>query len=127
MSGSPVFKIHEFSSASGALSSVYLRAPQGELEIVADDGTWPLPEGALDSVLTRYGAPFDADARISLIASLQLSEGESLRHVRHLAGYDVIARDYLVYEQRNGEPLCALSATVAAALLHLGRAQAARG
>lgn len=121
-----MFRIHEFSSASGELSSVYLRKVEDRLEVVSDDGAWALPQGALYAVLARFGAPFDEDARSSLIASLQLGEGESLRHVRHLAGYDVIARDYLVYEHPNGEALCALAATVAAALLHLGQAQAAR-
>lgn len=119
-----MFRIHEFSSASGVLSSVYLRAIDEQLEIVSDDGAWVLPQGALYAVMARFGAPFDAEARSSLVATLHLPDGESLRHVRHLAGYDVIARDYLVYEHPNGEALCALAATVAAALLHLGRAQA---
>jgi len=121
-----MFRIHEFSSASGELSSVYLRKAADGLEVVSNDGAWVLPHGALYAVLARFGAPFDEDARSSLIASLQLGDGESLRHVRHLAGYDVIARDYLVYDHPNGEALCALAATVAAALLHLGQAQAAR-
>jgi hypothetical protein len=121
-----MFRIHEFSSANGLLSSVYLRTAGEQLEIVSDDGAWALPQGALYAVLARFGAPFDEDARSSLIATLELDEGESLRHVRHLAGYDVIARDYLVYQHPNGEALCALAATVAAALLHLGQAQAKR-
>ena len=130
-----MFKIHEFSSASGELSSVCLRvrADDAALEIVSEDGAWPLPHGALHAILARFGAPFDADAKISTIATLQLPSGEVLRHVRHLAGYDVIARDYIVYEAapptplaeaEREEPLCALAATVAAALLHLGKAQA---
>jgi hypothetical protein len=117
-----MFKIHEFSSADGRLSSVYLRVEKELLEIVSDDGAWPLPQGALRAVLARFGAPFDDDARISTIASLELANGTVLRHVRHLAGYDVIARDYIVYEEPPNEALCALAATVAAALLHLGRA-----
>jgi hypothetical protein len=117
-----MFKIHEFSSAEGRLSAVYLRAEQEQLEIVSDDGAWPLPQGALRAVLARFGAPFDGDARISTIASLALANGTVLRHVRHLAGYDVIARDYIVYEEPPQAALCALAATVAAALLHLGRA-----
>ena len=123
---SSMFRIHELSSASGALASIYLRLADEELELVSDDGTWTLPHGALAAVLTRYGAPFDQQARSALIATLELGAGESLRHVRHLAGYDVIARDYLVYERPGAEALCALAATVAAALLHLGQAQAAR-
>jgi hypothetical protein len=117
-----MFKIHEFSSEEGQLSSVYLRAEGDLLEIVSDDGAWPLPQGALRAVLARFGAPFDGDARISTIARLDLASGAVLCHVRHLAGYDVIARDYIVYEEPSTEALCALAATVAAALLHLGRA-----
>jgi hypothetical protein len=117
-----MFKIHEFSSAEGHLSSVYLRVKEELLEIVSNDGAWPLPRGALRAVLMRFGAPFDGAARISTIASLDLADGTVLRHVRHLAGYDVIARDYVVYEETETEACCALAATVAAALLHLGRA-----
>ena len=119
-----MFKIHEFSSASGELSAVYLRVGAAQLEIVSDDGAWVLPQGALHAVLARFGAPFDGAALSSTVATLELAEGESLRHVRHLAGYDVIARDYLVYQHPSGEALCALATTVAAALLHLGRARA---
>ena len=122
----PLFRIHEFSSAIGLLSSVYLRVADDQLEIVSDDGAWTLPQGALYAVMARFGAPFDEEAQSSLVASLHLAEAESLRHVRHLAGYDVIARDYLVYDHPNGEALCALAATVAAALLHLGKARAAQ-
>jgi hypothetical protein len=132
-----MFRIHEFSSATGELSSVYLRAGAAvdivsaeanvELEIVSADGAWPLPHGALHAVLAKFGAPFDDDARISMVASLELPSGERLRHVRHLAGYDVIGRDYIVYEEPQCEARCALAATVAAALLHLGRAGAGTG
>jgi len=121
-----MFRIHQFSSANGVLSSVYLRPVDEQLEIVSDDGALTLPHGALYAVMARFGAPFDEDARSSLIATVHLAGGETLRHVRHLAGYDVIGRDYLVYEHPNGEALCALAATVAAALLHLARAQQAR-
>ena len=119
-----MFKIHEFSSTAGELSAVYLRTENGLLEIVSEDGAWPLPETAVHAVLSRFGAPFDDSATISTIALLSLGSGEKLSHVRHLAGYDVIARDYIVYERAGGETLCAMAATVAAALLHLGRARA---
>ncbi len=121
-----MFKIHEFSSASGELSAVSLRVADGQLEIVSDDGVWPLPDAAVHAVMARFGAPVDDDAPISNVATLELPSGEILRHVRHLAGYDVIARDYIVYEgpEPASEALCAMSTTVAAALLHLGRAAA---
>jgi len=120
-----MLKIHEVSSATGGLSALFLRAEGGALELVGDDGPAALPPGALEAVMRRYGAPFDPEAAISLVASLPLGQGRALRHVRHLAGYDVIARDYLVYDTPGGEPLCALSATVAVALAHLARARQA--
>ena len=122
-----MFKIHEFSSATGELSSVSLRVNEaGELAIVSEDGEWPLPGSAVRAVLARFGAPFDGEAAIRVVAELPLGSGATLRHVRHLAGYDVIARDYIVYDQRGEEPLCAMAATVAAALLHLGKAARAQ-
>ncbi len=119
-----MFKIHEFSSATGELSSVCLRTVEGALEIVSEDGAWPLPENAVRAVLARFGAPFDDSATITTVSELALPSGATLRHVRHLAGYDVIARDYIVYRDAppEEEALCAMAATVAAALLHLGRA-----
>jgi hypothetical protein len=122
-----MFKIHEFSSAAGELSPVCLQVRDGVLEIVADGEAWPLPQGALRAVLTRFGAPFDEAARVAPVATLAVGDGEALHHVRHLAGYDVIARDYIVHESPNAETLCALAATVSAALLHLARARSAKG
>jgi hypothetical protein len=119
-----MFKIHEFSSMAGELSAVFLRMDDGQLEIVSEDGVWPLPEAAIRAVLSRFGAPFDDSARINEVSRLALPNGETLTHVRHLAGYDVIARDYIVLRRVDGETWCAMAATVAAALLHLGKAGA---
>jgi hypothetical protein len=117
-------KIHESTAASGELSAVSLQAFRGALALVNDEGTFSLPEGGLEAVMARYGAPLDLDAasKLALVATLALAGGRALRHVRHLATYDVIARDYLVYEAPGQEPLCALATTVAGALDHLGRA-----
>lgn len=87
-------------------------------------GSYPLPHGALEAVMARYGAPWDPDARVAIIDTLTLPAGCSLAHVRHLAGYDVIARDYLVYRTDNGEATCALATTLSAALCHLAHAAA---
>jgi len=117
-----MFKIHEFSAPSGELATVCLRVRDGALELVADDGAWPLPDGALPAVLARFGAPFDDAAPISEVARFSISDAEMLRHEMLTVPHDVIARDYLVYEAAGSEPLCAMSATVSAALLHLARA-----
>jgi hypothetical protein len=124
-----VLKIHEQTDADGRLSGVYLRVPDGApgaFELVDRDGASSLPIEALDKVLARYGAPFDAAAEITLIAELELGGARRLRHVRHLAGYDVVPRDYLVLDTGVGEPLCAMGAQVAGALMHLARAVSAR-
>jgi hypothetical protein len=120
-----MFKIHETTTTSGGLSSVFLRLEDGVLAIVSDEGTFALAEGALDAVMARFGAPLEPTERVAEIERIELGAGRALRHVRHLARGDVIARDYVVYDAPGQEPRCALATTVAAALAHLGRAAAA--
>lgn len=118
----PSLKIHEFILPSGELASVLLRQDPEALLLVSDDGELELPVGALRAVMLRYGAPFDEQAMSQSQGSLALGAGASLRHVRHLAGYDVIARDYLVYAEPGLEPVCAMATNVAGALRYLGLA-----
>lgn len=77
-----------------------------------------LPAGALEAVMKRFGGPLADDVSLLEIGALELDRGR-LRHVRHLARYDVIARDFLVLEAPGQELLCALATTVAGALEHL--------
>jgi len=120
-----MLKIHEMTTASGQLAPVFLRADAGTLALVGEEDI-PLPDGALEAVMGRYGKPLGEGVSLVPVAAIDLGEGRALRHVRHLALYDVIARDYLVYERPDGEALCALATTVAGALDHLGRAARAR-
>jgi len=122
-----MLKIHEATSETGELVPVSLRAFGGALEVVCGSDVYALPDSVLATVMKRYGAPFDPEATITVVGTLALGQDRDLRHVRHLAGYDVIARDYLVYAAPDQESLCALSTTVAAALVHLGRATATQG
>jgi len=115
-------KIHEFILPSGELASVLLRQDAERLLLVSDDGELGLPPGALRAVMLRYGAPFDEQAMTQSEGALELGAGASLRHVRHLAGYDVIARDYLVYAEPGLEAVCAMATNVAGALRYLGLA-----
>ena len=117
-----MLKIHEFILPSGELSSVFLRREGERLLLVSDDDELALPAGALRAVMVRYGAPFDAEAMSQSQGSLELEAGANLRHVRHLAGYDVIARDYLVYSEPGLEAVCAMATNVAGALRYLGLA-----
>jgi hypothetical protein len=117
-----MLKIHETTAAGGDLSSVFLRAEDGALFLVSDEATLSLPDCALDHVMKRFGGPLDPAQPLAEVARLDMGGGRVLRHVRHLARYDVIARDYVTYSVPGHEPLCALATTVAGALAHLGRA-----
>ncbi len=122
-----MLKIHETTTASGELSSVFLQLDEGGvLALVSGEGAVPLPASSLDHVMSRLGQPLDSAERVAEVGMLDLGGGLVLRHVRHLARYDVIARDYLIYCVPGQEPLCALATTVAGALAHLGRAAAGR-
>jgi hypothetical protein len=115
-----MLKIHETTTPSGELETVLLRVDRNVLTISTADGSFALPGGALEAVMRRFGLAFEPDEAVVAIATLDLGGGTALRRVRHLARYDVIARDYLVYEKTGLEPLCALATTVAGALAHLG-------
>lgn len=119
-------KIHETTTADGALSATHLRVADGVVEIAADGdgaGALALPDGAIERVMTRYGAPVEEGTKLTEVDAIDLG-GARLRHVRHLARYDVIAKDWLLYERDGEEPICALANTVAAALVHLARVAA---
>lgn len=118
-----MLKIHELALPSGELAAVFLRVDGAALTLLSDDAELRLPHGALRAVMLRYGAPFDPEAKTTSHGVLELPEGATLRHVRHLAGYDVIARDYLVYAEPGLEPVCVMATTVAGALRHLGLAR----
>jgi hypothetical protein len=79
-----------------------------------------LPVGAIDGVMRRYGKPL-ADEVSEPAPQLRLA-GATLSTFRHLARYDVIARDYVYYRPDSEEPgVAAVSATVGAALRFLAR------
>jgi hypothetical protein len=117
-----MLKIHELILPSGELSGVFLARAGEQLLLVSDEGELPLPAGALPAVMRRYGSPFDPEAQSQVQGELALPGDARLQHVRHLAGYDVIARDYLVYTEPEVEPVCVMATTVAGALRHLAQA-----
>ena len=122
-----MLKIREFADTGGVLSAIYLLDEDGVLKIGNQAASVALPQNALGVVMARYGAPFAPDAPIAEVAALALGDCCTLRQVRQLAGYDVIARDYLVYEGPGLTPSCALSTTVARALEHLASVLPALG
>jgi hypothetical protein len=120
-------KVHEITTAAGGLSDVVLRFEDGVLAMVTDEETLELPEGAIDATMARFGAPFETGERVTVVGELDVGHGRALRHVRHLAVYDVIARDFLVYDVPGREPVYALATTVAGALDRLARAMRRSG
>jgi len=116
-----MLKIHETIGDDGAAVETFLRARDGRVELVGPAGARALPAGALDAVLRRFGQPLDADASVHEVGALRLPDGRVLRHVRHLARFDVIAKDYLVLDVGD-DVRCALATTAAGALDHLARA-----
>ncbi len=118
-------RIHETFRADGSAVSTRLVFEAGVLAIVEEGSpSLALPDGALEAVMKRYGRPLDAGEPVTEVALLVLGDGRTLRHVRHLARWDVIARDWLVFEAPGAEALCAMATTVAGALAHLARASA---
>jgi hypothetical protein len=118
-------KIHETTKADGSLAAVELRIVDGEVVLEMEEGAFELPDEALERVMQRYGAPIEDGTKLTDVDAIDLGGGDArLRHVRHLARYDVIAKDWLVYERKGQEALCALANTVAGALVHLARAAA---
>ena len=115
-------KIHEITLADGSFAPIELTRHRDTLWLTREKVTRAIPDGALAAIMKRYGAPLDTGAKFREVDALELGPGERLRHIRHLDFYDVIARDYLVYEAPGGEPTCAMATTVAGALEHLARA-----
>lgn len=114
-------KIHETTETDGSLAPIELVNDEDGLTLLKAGAALPLPPGALAGVMRHIGSELDHAANMQEIARLETSDGV-LRHCRHLATYDVIARDWLVLADR-----CALATTVAGALEHLARAyEAAR-
>ncbi|MEO7110259.1 MAG: hypothetical protein ABI183_07475 [Polyangiaceae bacterium] len=116
-----MFLIHEATKNDGTLFRICLHEHDAILFLVDDSGEHPLPEGALEAVMLRYAKPLESPMT-NIVDTLALSNGTKLSRFRHLAIYDVIARDYIAYETPETEPICELATAVTAALSHLARA-----
>jgi hypothetical protein len=113
--------LDEHVGEDGSLLRTKLRNDEGRLVLVEPDGERLLPEGALDAVFARFGGELADDVKVA-DDGLDVGNGARLTSLRHLARYDVIARDYLVHANRDAIPRVALGVTIAGALRHLARA-----
>lgn len=118
----PEITIHESENVAEGLVKTRLVWEDGRLSLAVGETVRPLPEGALEAVLKRFGKPLGVSSdEMKIDEQLELGGGRRLARFRFLARYDVIARDYLVLYTNDGEPLCELATSVTAALDHLAR------
>lgn len=112
----------------GSLALVVERAAQN-----ASSEPWPLPPGAVEAVMKRYGKPLESGSVLrGAVESLALDRdpatveadagARTLVRFRHLARFDVVARDYLALVEPGAETICELATAVTSALFHLARA-----
>jgi len=114
--------IHETAGDAGTLVRTRLVQADDGLALRVGEDLLPLPDGALEAVMKRYGKPLEArEADMMVDERLELGDGSALVRFRFMRRYDVIARDYLVLYLPEGEPLCEMATSIAAALDHLAR------
>lgn len=135
--------VFEEQTALGERDRTWLIADPLALQLNADPPLL-LPDGCLSRVFERYGQPFDEAAlergprQLEWLAELKLPQG-NVRRFRHRSWFDVVARDYLVFDEHAGRtpraagsppdtaaraPRFDLCTSVAAALTHLATAYA---
>jgi hypothetical protein len=118
----PELLLHEWIDDGGEQHVVCLLAGPA---LRVDQRLLPLPAGGLQAVMERFGRPLEKELAVEG-PELSLADGSRVVRFRFRPRFDVIARDYLVYCAPDQEPLCELSAAVAAALEHLAAAAARR-
>ena len=111
--------LHEVTQPSGKLGLIWLELLESALGLRFDEGdVQPVPLAVLAAVMRRYGRPLGEDTQLEG-PTLCLPGGERLTSLRHLARFDIIAKDYLVYQPVHGVPLVELATGVSAALSFL--------
>jgi hypothetical protein len=112
-------RIGERTLQDGSIAPVTLAVADGTLSLrLGQELLGELPLEAIFIVMDRYAKPLDATVPVPE-AELALGEGASLSMLRHLARYDVIARDWLVLSRPEREPVAELAVSILAALEHL--------
>ncbi len=111
--------IHQRTREDGTLEDLFLSREDDALRVeIGTDEQALIPIEALVAVMRKFGKELAPEIRLTG-ALLDLGEGRSLALFRHLARYDVIARDFLVFRAPEEEPIAELASSVTAALMHL--------
>jgi hypothetical protein len=117
-----VLTIDERVRDDGTLETIRLDRASGGLEVsVGAEPAVALTLHALERVMDRYARPLADDVRAEG-PRLELDDGRALVMLRHLARYDVIARDFLVFERPGAPAVAELATSIAAPIVHLARA-----
>lgn len=103
----------------GRLARTYASFVDGKI-VIDDDvsGRGELPIAAVDRVMTRYGLPLETGVSPNG-ESLRLDGDHRLSRLRFHAAVDAEARDYLVWEKPQAEPLAVIATHATAALRYL--------
>ena len=104
--------------ADGRHAKTFASVAGDRVQISDDDANGELSVHAVERVMVRYGRPLAPGIALDGEA-LALPGGFCLRRLRHHAPVDAEARDYLVWERPDGEPLAAIATMVTAALRYL--------
>jgi hypothetical protein len=111
--------IHQRTRDDGTLEDIFISRQEGALCVhIGTEEDALIPIEALIAVMRKFGKALAPEIRVAG-PSLDLDEGRSLVMLRHLARYDVIARDFLVFRAPNEEPITELASAVTAGLMHL--------
>jgi hypothetical protein len=107
----------------GTYTRTFLETRDGALVLCIDDEIEAeISVEIFAAVIRRYGKPL-ADEVTVTGDRLDLPRGDSLVLLRHLATYDIIAKDYLVYTCPPDPPIAELATSIAGALTYLVRSR----
>jgi hypothetical protein len=116
-----MLKIHETFGDGDRAEASYLKMEDSELCLVLPASEVVLPSDIVVRTFERFGKPLDPDIVLNEDASLEIGHGMKVYTLRHLARFDVIAKDYLVLTRAGHEPLADLAISIYGALVHLIR------
>jgi hypothetical protein len=110
--------LNESHDADGRAVRVSVFVDEGELVLDYEDREVVLAFPLVEAVFERFAKPLDPTI-VPRGVRLEVGARGTLSHLRHLARYDVVARDYVVLERPGKEPLAELCTAIAAALVHV--------
>ncbi len=108
----------------GRSARTVLRREDDALVLALDDDEYEIEPKLVFAVFARYAKELDPSVTMpddadTLALDVTSGSGSRLVRLRHLARFDVIARDYLVLVREGQPALVELATAITAALVHL--------